>query len=447
MSKTIVLSLLLAIVASSLPAAIVTDVTGPYRPKQSIGFNKTCHDGPLRQHCIWDWGDGTFTHVANDSDLGWIYHTYVNPGTYQVRYERSNFTGNPGAQHCGGTGSWSESFTITIVPLPVHGEVRVLLAEISLDNGKSYKVVPKASRNIEGILRLKMRGTGVVSGYWLVDDQPFDFFETLAYQGEIKPIHTRAIPGLPTIQPGLHTLTVRLNRPVQEGIVFPVLKYFVLPYANTILLIAPPDDYVAKETEKPEFSWQPASGAARYQIAFANEVQRLLLDTPPLVWIDTLDRTVMVPGAETWQSIMRNRPAYWKVRALDSLGNVLAESMLQQFKIIVPGARLTFTAVTDLDGNPLAIANQSLRSKNGPILVKGQIQYMSDAEYLILRVIVDQTLSDQLVIRDYRLGESRSFETSLTTGPGDITVEFQVLRSSSPSVIIGSEQLLVMRSR
>lgn len=444
MSKTMMLVLSLALMAGSLPAAIVTDVPEPYRPNQRIGFNKTCHDGPQRQGCLWDWGDGTFTLVANDSNLGWIYHTFLNPGTYIVRYKRSVWAAAVGAPTCGPVSSWIESFTITITP---PDEVRILLAEITWDNGKSYQVVPKASRNIKGVLRMKMQGTGAVSGYWLVDDQPFDFFETMAYQGEIKTIYTKAIPGLPTIQPGMHTLTVRFIRPRLEEIVFPVLKYFVLSYANTVALVAPPDGYVAKETEKPVFSWRPVSGAARYQITFASEWQRLLLDTPPLVWIDVLERTTMVPDNETWQSLARDHPAYWKVRALDSLGNVLAESEVQRFKIIVPSAKLTLTSVTDLDGTPLVIANQNVRAKNGPILVKGQIQYMSDAEYLILRVFVDHTLSDQLIIRDYRLGESRSFETSLATGPGDIKVEFQVLKSSSPSVIIGSEHLLVIRSQ
>jgi hypothetical protein len=426
------------------PAAITTDTTGPFLKNQRIGFNKTCHDGTLRPNCVWDWGDGTLTAAINDSNLGWIYHAFQNPGTYQVRYTRSPYIGTAGAPHCGSPGAWSESVYITVIPRP--DEVTVLLAEISLDSGKSYAVVPKASRSLKGVLRLKMQGTGVVTGYWLVDDQPFDFFEVMAYQGEITTIYTKAIPGLPTIQPGLHTLTARLNRPAQGAMVFPLLKYVVLPYANSIALVAPPDDYVAKETEKLEFSWQQARGASRYQFAFGDELQRMLLDAPPLPWIDTQGRTAMVPDAGTWQSLARNRPAFWKVRALDSLGNVLAESTVRQFKIIAASASLTITAVTDLDGNPLAITDQKVRPKNGPILVKGQIQYMSDAEYLVLRVFSNHTLSDQLVIRDYRFGERRSFETSLATGPGEITVEFQVLKSSSPSVIIGSEQLRVIQS-
>ncbi len=443
MNKFILQLLLLVIMAGSLPAAIVTDVIEPYYTNRRIGFNKTCHDGTLRLNCVWDWGDGSQTPVANDSNLGWVYHIYRSPGTYQVRYQRSRFTGAAGAPQCGGVSAWSESMFITIVSRP--DEVNVELAEITLDNGKAYKVVPKGSRNIKGLLRMKLKGTGIVSGFWLVDDQPFEFFEEVTHQGEIKAISTKAIPGLPTIQPGLHTLTVRLTRPMLEGIAFPMLKYFVLPYANTIVTINPADNIVVKETEKPEFSWRPASGASRYQIVFADELPRMLLNEPPLVWLDTLQRTAMTPGDETWQDIRRNRPVYWKVRALDSLGNVLAESTVQEFKIIVPSASLTFTAVSDLDGNPLATANQSVRAKNMPILVKGQIRYLSDAEYLILRVFINKTLSDQLIIRDYRSGESRSFETSISPGPGSTTVEFQVLRSSSPSVSIASEKLLVIQ--
>jgi len=371
----------------------------------------------------WDFGDGTI--LSNQGRQ--VVHKYRNAGTYIVKAKDEN-------------GKSPRIFQVTIRVIGISDLVNLLLAEISMDNGKYYKIVPKNSKNIKAVLKMKMKGTGVVSGYWIVDDQPYEFFNETAFQGEIKTITTKDIPGLPVLQPGMHTVTVQLTTPAQS-VTFPYLRYFVLPYENVIQLASPQDASVIKEKEIPEFSWNKAIGASRYQIAFSNTLIQILDSTPNLRWKETSQQLNHTPDAETWNNLRRNQWVYWKVRALDSPGNVVAESPIQEIKIIVPEAAIAVTKIADLDGKEIKLENQIARSKTGAILVQGRLEYQANAEFLILRVFSDNELVDQLLFRNVKKGEKRFFETSIQNLNPPHQIVFQVVKSSSPSLVIGFQEL------
>jgi hypothetical protein len=320
----------------------------------------------------------------------------------------------------------------------------VEIAEIALDNGKYYKVVPKKSKNIRALLKMKMRGTGIVSGYWMVDNQPYQFFNETVYQGQIKTIVTPEIPGLPVFDPGMHTITVQLTRPAGE-IVFPLLRYFVLPYENEIATLGPRDGAVIKEDEVAEFSWESALGGSFYQIAFANSLFPLMRSDETLKWLDCPDRFRFTPDAGTWGSIQRNEWTYWKIRAMDSGKSIVAESGIQEMKIIVPGARVSIQKMTDMDGKAIPIGSGFTASRADQLLIHGSLSYPAEAEYLILRVYANDDLVDQLLFRDVKKDETRTFETSVPNAAGESRVAFQVLKSSSPSVMIGYTELLLKK--
>ena len=129
------------------------------------------------------------------------------------------------------------------------------------------------------------------------------------------------------------------------------------------------------------------------------------------------------------------------MRALDSPGNVVAESPIQEIKIIVPEAAIAVTKIADLDGKEIKLENQIARSKTGAILVQGRLEYQANAEFLILRVFSDNELVDQLLFRNVKKGEKRFFETSIQNQNPPHQIVFQVVKSSSPSLVIGFQEL------
>lgn len=373
---------------------------------------------------LWDYGDGEVT-LGTHMET----HTYTRSGTFTIKaYDQDD-------------DDETVPFTATVRVKSIDDQVNLQVAEVVLDNGKHYKVVPKSSKNIRAILRMKMRGTGVISGYWEVDGRPFEYFNETVSQGFLKEIKTRDIPGLPTLEPGVHQVTVRLTRPAMD-IRFPVLKYFVLPYEGIINPVTPVDGFVAKDSEIPQFSWEPGKGASRYQVAFSNHLYPIMENTPELKWITVGTELKFKPGKETWGKISRNRWSYWKVRALDTMGNVLAESDIQDIKVVIATANVTINRVTDLEGNEIRSGSDVVRVRDEDVLVHGSIEYKGDSKFLVLRVYTDKELTDQLLFREVGKGEVRHFETSIPHKGTETHVYFQVLKTSSPAVIVGIKNII-----
>ncbi|HDP95459.1 MAG TPA: PKD domain-containing protein [Candidatus Aminicenantes bacterium] len=375
---------------------------------------------------LWNFGDG-----VQESGGHEVTHTYAQSGTFTISARDEN-------------GESTRQFTATVTVRGIDDEVLVDVAEIRLDNGKYYKVVPRKSRALYAVLRMKMRGTGIVSGQWIVDGQPYEFFNELAIQGELKEIRTRELPGLPVLDPGLHTITLELTRPNQLNVVFPVLKYFVLPYENLVELATPLNEFVAKEKEIPEFSWLRAPGASRYEVAFSSNLYAILYNTPDQPWHDAGTEPSFTPTPPIWNQLRRNRWSYWKVRALDSAGQVVAESDVREFKAIVATAEITLNRVTDLEGREVDLSNGVVSSRSDHLLVQGNLKYAADTEFLVMRIYTDEIMTDQLVFRNVQKDRELRFETSVPHN-GDSRVLFQLLKTSSPAVVVGLQNLRLKR--
>lgn len=394
--------------------------TPELRPDEPLTITAFNFRSPL---ILWDFGDRTVI-----SGPAMMTHIYKRAGDYIITARDEN-------------GISEKKIQTNLSILGINDQVNLEIAEISLDNGKYYKVVPRNSKNIRAQLKIKMKGTGIVSGYWIVDGQPYQLFNETVYQGQLKTIFTPDFPGLPVITPSLHTITVKLTRPDSGTVVFPTLRYFVLPYENIIQILTPKDGSIIKEDTIAKFSWEEALGGSYYQIMFANSLFPLLQNDASLKWLDCPDRFNFTPEAEVWNLITRNQWTYWKVRAMDSGKNVLAESTIQEIKIIIPGAKVGIEKITDMNGNSIAIGSSFTAAKVDYLLLHGYLTYPAQAEYLILQVYANDNKVDQLLFRDVKMEEKRFFETSVPNMEKESRIVFQVLKTSSPSVIIGFIEL------
>jgi len=373
---------------------------------------------------LWKFGDGTEL-IGGTT----ITHIYSRPGNYKIMAIDE-------------AGESTKFFETYIKIFGLSDEILLEIAELKFDNGKYYMVVPKNSDKIKPLLKLKMRGTGIITGQWLVDGVPYGLVSEFSSQGEVKEITTnRALP-VPTIDPGLHTVSFRLTRPATE-VVFPTLRYYVLPYEKSLETFSPPNGFVAKENEIPEFSWGiPTGGAAKYQIAFSNSLFDLLNNRSTLVWNEVGGELVFTPGKVIWDGLKRNRWTYWRVRAFDSFNKVVGESGINELKIVIAEAEITLNKVTNLKGEEIPLGKDGLNAGQEMFLINGTIEYKDDSKFLILQVLLDENIINQLLFRDVKKGESRTFETSVP-GRNKGKIMFRVLKTSSPSVIVGIKGILL----
>lgn len=316
----------------------------------------------------------------------------------------------------------------------------LIMAELSFNGGKAYRVVAKESKNLRAVLRLRMRGVSVVSGVWLLDGMPFERFREKVYKGQVRSIKTRLIPGLDTLTPGIHTLSVRLTEPGNLNINFPVLKYFVLAGKRKIDILTPGNGLVTKDEELPSFRWRGTKDCVRYRLAFSGNTVELFKNRKSLVWMNAGGNLEFRPEEEEWKQIKRNRWTYWKISGLDSLGNIVAESEIRELKIAVSGSKIEIQKISDISGG-VFIPDTAGRGK--ALMLSGNITYQGNADYLVLRVFRNSVLVDQLLFRDVRKHEIRKFATSIIKTGSLRKVRMELLKISSPAVLVGIKEVVL----
>ena len=373
---------------------------------------------------LYDFDDGTIELGGHS-----ISHIYTKPGNYTIKAVDDG-------------GESTKSFEANVKIFGLSDDVLLEVAELRFDNGKYFMVVPRNSKTLKPLLKLKLRGTGVITGQWLYDGVVYGLINEFSRQGEVKEITMDQARPLPTIEPGVHTVSFRLTRP-EADVVFPVLRYYVLPYEVGLNTISPPDGFVAKDKDIPEFSWaQPKGGAAKYQIAFSKSLFDLLNNRSSVKWTDVRGSLNFTPGKEIWDGLKRNRWTYWRIRAFDSFNNVTVESGINEIKVVIATAEITLNKVTGLDGQEISFGKSGIDTGSKMIIINGSVEYKGESEYLILQVLVDDEMVDQLLFRDVKKDEIRTFETSIPTRKKGKVV-FRVLKTSSPSVIVGIKGILL----
>lgn len=192
-----------------MPERLITFSPPDPRAEEEITFRAVNFVSPTLR---WDFGDGTVLYPAGTQ----VTHVFGTAGLWTVKaFDRS--------------GSAEVAKSLSIMVFPSQGprsEFAVSFIQLRFEDGKSYKVVPREFGALTAFAEIKFEGTGVLQAQWLVDGIPFKtIFTNLSFAGNTI-IDSGRVPGLPSLMPGLHEVTLRLMQPVAEFEV-PVIRYFV----------------------------------------------------------------------------------------------------------------------------------------------------------------------------------------------------------------------------
>ena len=192
-----------------MPERLITFSPPDPRAGEEITFRAVNFVSPTLR---WDFGDGTVLYPAGTQ----VTHVYGTAGPWTIKaFDRS------------GSAEVAKSLSITVFPSQgPRSEFAVSFIQLRFEDGKSYKVVPREFGVLTAFAEIKFEGTGVLQAQWLVDGMPFKtVFTNLLFAGNTI-IDSGRVPGLPSLMPGLHEVTLRLMQPAAEFEV-PVIRYFV----------------------------------------------------------------------------------------------------------------------------------------------------------------------------------------------------------------------------
>jgi len=194
---------------SVLPPRLITHF--PQSPRIGEKVSYSTHNFLLTS-IQWDFGDGTPSFLGGTQ----VDHIYQKEGFYNVI--ASDFRNG--------------------VPIPVTTQVGVApfrgprapfsisFIQLRFDDGKSYKVVPRKSMPLVAFGDIKFEGSGTMVAQWMVDGSPYRLVSMPMVQAGQANIDSGEIPGLPTLIPGIHEVTLNIIQPRVEFNV-PVIQYFV----------------------------------------------------------------------------------------------------------------------------------------------------------------------------------------------------------------------------
>ena len=194
-----------------------------YLPQQvRVGENVTFRAvNFLSETVLWNFGDGS-PPVQGGKEIS---HAYQASGMFTVT--ASDFRG-----------SLPVSVPVSLIVYPTQGpraQFSVSYIQIRFDDGSNYKVVPKNFSPLKAFAELKYEGTGNLYAQWLVDGMPVRLASQSLPFAQQTVFDSGEIPGLPTIIPGLHEVTLNIIQPQAEFVV-PTIRYFVTADEGTIPL-------------------------------------------------------------------------------------------------------------------------------------------------------------------------------------------------------------------
>ncbi len=191
-----------------LPERAITFSPPDPRVGEKITFQASNFRSPTLR---WDFGDGSVLSAGTQ-----VSHAFASAGPWTVR-----------AYDQGGVAEVSKSLSLTVFPAQgPQARFAVSFIQLRFEDGKSYKVIPRQFDALTAYAEIKFEGTGVLQAQWLVDGMPFKtVFTDLSFAGTTV-IDSGKVPGLPSLVPGVHEVTLSLMQPRAEFVI-PVIRYFV----------------------------------------------------------------------------------------------------------------------------------------------------------------------------------------------------------------------------
>ncbi len=249
-------------------------------------------------------GDGTDVTLINRRLPFTVTHVYRRPGTFRVDVD------------CGGT----VSTTVTVGP-PAGLPFSLQRVELRWEDGRGETTVPKDFAGLAGYADILFNGNGQLIARWEVDGRTLAIVHEFLTFGSRVTIRTPSVPPLPTFEPGLHRLTLRVVQPA-TNFEIPVIRYFVTgapaPPPRLELVSPAPG---ATVTEPPiALEWRMLAGAASYRVDVFEEGKPTLVASAV-----TRDARYAVP-ALSQQRLVPGGRYVWRVTPLNEAGGPLAES-------------------------------------------------------------------------------------------------------------------------
>jgi hypothetical protein len=206
----------------------------------------------------------------------------------------------------------------------------VTRVEIYFDNQRPEITTERNSPTLRAYARIRVKGSGLLQGYWKVDNQIVGQISQHVSGDPIVVLPAPTIPPLPTFNPGSHTLQFEIINP---PVAFPLPKalYYVTPsdFKGAVAKIKPltPAKNSSNSYDALTFTWEPVNNAVIYLVEFYNRAG----GSSPIFSAMTRKPAYTLSERRLPKTFDRGKTYFWKVKGLDNRKNVVSESPVWDF--------------------------------------------------------------------------------------------------------------------
>lgn len=202
--------------------------------------------------------------------------------------------------------------------------------ELYFENHRAEITTERNFRKLKAYALIRSTGSGLLQGYWKVDNQILSQVSRHVTAGQTVIIETPEVPPLPTFNPGTHLVTFEIISP-SSTIPLPTALYFVTPSehpasAGKIAQQAPADNSL-NDYKPLTFTWKALTDTTVYLIEFYDREKGAApifsaYSRKPTYTLDDLCLSKICNIGDTY---------YWKVKGFDNHKVIIGESDLWRF--------------------------------------------------------------------------------------------------------------------
>jgi len=196
------------------------------------------------------------------------------------------------------------------------------------ENNRGEITVKRQRAALKAYADISFLGTGLLQGYWQVDDRLISHVNRHLTPGNSITLETPDTPELPTVLPGTHVVTFVLTKPEQDITLPKAIYYVTSDEAGKVLVVdlnAPAEGDAVSES-KAEFRWAENKDAAAFLIEFIDEDAER-----PVFSAFTEQSEYKLPAAVLKYYFSKTETYLWRIKAFDSEYNMIAISPVWEF--------------------------------------------------------------------------------------------------------------------
>lgn len=231
-------------------------------------------------------------------------------------------------------GGPAESASLSIIityPSQAAGPVSLRRVELyfEVDGRRTNEVtVGRNSKGLSVLADLSVNGTGYLEGYWEVDGRRIENIRENASFGSKITVRSSGIPGIPTFQPGLHSVRLVVTKPLPE-FTLPRIAYIVTSgTAKGVRPLFPLSPKAGGSVNGDTvFSWNQGAEVA-YVLTFRRE-----LDGEEVLTAQTKSSNYQIPAALLVDRFTPGTAYLWQIQGHGPDGEVVSESRPGKFTV------------------------------------------------------------------------------------------------------------------